>query len=84
MSWKHEYLDRAQAIAVKRRSMENKDLIALEDMQEYIDLEDDVQGKLAIWQCVDLLDWLYEMPYTQASIILTSMIPLDVADYTSE
>jgi hypothetical protein len=80
MSWKHEYLERAQhIIAVRASASQINTAMLLEDK-----LADDIQGKLAIWQCVDLLDWLQDMPYSQASGLLMDMLPLDVADYMSE
>lgn len=79
MSWKHDYLARAQHIIAMRNSIASPD-VTLAEAQ----LEDAIQGKLAIWQCVDLLDWLQEMPYSQASGLLMSMLPLEVADYQWE
>ena len=79
MSWKHEYLERAQHIIAMRNSIASPDVTLAE-----CNLADDIQGKLAIWQCVDLLDWLQGMPYSQASGLLMDMLPLDVADYISE
>ena len=77
MSWKHDYLARAQHIIAIRNTVQGVNEAILEELE----LEDAIQGKLAIWQCVDLLNWLQEMPYSQASGLLMSMLPLDVADY---
>lgn len=75
MSWKHEYLERAQHIIALRNSLASPDVTVAEAL-----LEDDIQGKLAIWQARDLLYFVQDIP-GQASYLIMDMIPLEVADY---
>lgn len=75
MSWKHEYLERAQHIIALRNSLASPDVTVAEAL-----LEDDIQGKLAIWQARDLLYFVQDIP-GQASYLIMGMIPLEVADY---
>lgn len=78
-SWKHDYLGRAQHIIAMRNSISSPDVSLAETS-----LEDDIAGKLAVWQCLDLLDWLNDMPYSQASGLLMSFMPESLAHYSSE
>lgn len=77
-TWKHEYLERAQHIIAMRNSIASPD-VTLAECQ----LEDDIQGKLAIWQARDLLHFVMDIP-GQASDLIMGLIPLEVADYMSE
>lgn len=78
-TWKHDYLERAQHIIVMRNGgAQINTAMLLEDK-----LEDDIQGKLAIWQARDLLHFVMDIP-GQASSLIMSLIPLEVADYMSE
>lgn len=79
MSWKHNYLERAQHIIAMRNCISSPDVLLAETL-----LEEDMHGKLAIWQCIELLDWLQDMPYSQASGLLMSFMPESVADYHAE
>lgn len=62
MSWKHEYLERAQRIAHMPRGVE-----ANKAMRE---LEDDILGKLALWQASDLEEFAYQLPCQGSLVIL--------------
>ena len=79
MSWKHEYLERAQRIIAMRNTVAPL-VVAFEEA----DLEEDLAGKLTVWQCIDLLDWLMEMPYSQASGLLMALMPESVQEYHAE
>lgn len=78
-TWKHEYLERAQHIIAMRSGGAQINAAMMLEAQ----LEDDIQGKLAIWQCRDLLDFVSDIP-GQASWLIQSYIPLEVGDYCSE
>ena len=53
MSWKHDYLERAQHIANMQQCIGSPDWELA-----WAALEDDIQGKLALWQCADLYDFV--------------------------
>ena len=78
-TWKHDYLERAQHIIAMRNGGAQINAAMLLECQ----LEDDIQGKLAIWQARDLLYFVMDIP-GQASSLIMSLIPLEVADYMSE
>ena len=77
-TWKHEYLERAQHIIAMRNSISSPD-VTLAECQ----LEDDIQGKLSIEQAGDLLAFVFDIP-SQAAMLISSMIPLDVANFMRE
>ena len=79
-TWKHEYLERAQHIIAMRNGGAQINAAMLLEYQ----LQDDMAGKLAVWQCCDLLDWLQEMPYSQASGLLMALMPDSVIAYHAE
>jgi len=72
MSWKHDYLERAQHIANMQQCIGSPDWELA-----WAALEDDIQGKLALWQCADLYDFVAEIP-CQGSIIIMQMLPYDL------
>ena len=79
-AWKHEYLERAQhIIAMRNGGAQINAAIMLEDQ-----LREGLCGKLAVWQCLDLIYWLNDMPHSQASALLTSLMPQSVYDYHAE
>lgn len=77
-TWKHEYLERAQHIIAMRNSIASPDVTLAECL-----LEDDIQGRLSIEQARELLYFVMDIP-GQASNMIMSLIPLEVADYMSE
>jgi len=66
MSWKHDYLERANSIACM-------DTLSIEYMDAWNKLEDDILGKLSIWMCKDLYNFVSEIP-TQGAIIIFCML----------
>lgn len=68
MSWKHDYLERAQHLVSSGADWTCPD---------WEELEDAIQGKLAIWQAEALFEFVSEIP-GQASDIILSMMPLDI------
>ena len=70
MSWKHDYLARANRIA----AMSVYDAKYAETWNA---LEDDILGKLAMWQCADLYDFAASIP-CQGSMVIISMMPEDL------
>lgn len=72
MSWKHEYLERAQRIANMQESLCSPDV-----KLAWAALEDDILGKLALWQCAELYDFVAQIP-CQGSMVIISMLPDDM------
>lgn len=72
MSWKHEYLERAQRIANMQQCISSPDV-----QLAWASLEDDIQGKLALWQCADLYDFVADIP-CQGSLVIMEMLPDDL------
>lgn len=70
-TWKHDYLERAQHII----AMYNTNRAVNEHIIAVLELQDDIQGKLAIWQARDLLHFVMDIP-GQASSLIMSLIPL--------
>ena len=79
MSWKHSYLERAQHIIAMRNSISSPDVTLAEAL-----LEEDICGRLSVHQCLELLDWLFDMPYSQATSLLMSYIPESLSEYHAE
>jgi hypothetical protein len=70
MSWKHSYLKRAQRLAATP--------VTSPDFQrDWNSLEDDILGKLALWQAADLYDFVAAIP-GQGSMVIISMMPDDL------
>jgi hypothetical protein len=70
MSWKHDYLERAQRVAATP--------VTSPDFQlEWYSLEDDILGRLALWQAAALYDFVAAIPY-QGSMVIISMMPEDL------
>jgi len=70
MSWKQDYLSRAERIAAMPHTSKSF-------MEQWNRLEDDIQGKLALWQCADLFDFVADIP-CQGSMIILEMMPYDL------
>jgi hypothetical protein len=83
MSWKNEYLSRAQRICTLRSTLSSVDDVTEINLLE-ISLEDDLAGKLSVFQCLELLDWVQDMPYSQSTGMLMSLMPKSLHEYTSD
>lgn len=70
MGWKHDYLARANRIA-------NTPHASIEFQKSWNALEDDIQGRLALWQCADLYDFVAAIP-CQGSLVIMQMLPEDL------
>jgi hypothetical protein len=70
MSWKHSYLERAQRLAATPAT-------SPDFQREWNSLEDDILGKLALWQAADLYDFVAAIP-GQGSMVIISMMPDDL------
>ena len=87
--WKQDMLDRAQHIVALKNTvtidafnMDAWGFAAVTHAEN--ELEEYIVGKLSVRQCLDLLDWLFDMPYTQATGVLMSLIPAEYSDYHAE
>lgn len=70
MSWKHYYLERAQSLG-------NMDTDSPKYWQLWYALEDDIKGKLALFQVADLYDFVADIP-CQGSMVIMAMLPDDM------
>jgi len=87
--WKQDMLDRAQHIVALKNTvtivecnMDDPGFSAVTQAEN--ELEEYIVGKLSVRQRLDLLDWLFDMPYVQATGVLMSLIPAEYADYHTE
>ena len=71
MSWKHSYLERAQRLAALPAT-------SPEFQRDWYALEDDIRGRLALWQASALYDFVAEIP-CQGSCIVMAMLPEDLS-----
>lgn len=75
MSWKHEYLERAQRIANMPTSPERD--------KAWNELEDDILGKISIQMASDLYDFCIDIPCA-GSMVVMDMLPYEVNLYGKE
>jgi len=77
MSWKHDYLERANSIACM-------DTLSIEYMDAWNKLEDDILGKLAVWQCKDLYNFVCDIPTQGAITIMCILQDSEIRDWCWE
>jgi hypothetical protein len=70
MPWMHTYLERAQRVAATP-------VTSPSFQHEWNSLEDDILGKLALWQAAALYDFVAAIP-CQGSMVIISMMPEDL------